>query len=133
MKNHTAPIRVLLVDDHEHVLWGLNKLIEGEKPNMTVAGVARSLPEALAAVRERKPHVVVLDAWLGVENTLGHIPAIRAEGAAVLVLTSARDSELDRSAAEQGAHCVVRKDEPAEALLRAIEKACAGRRKGGAS
>jgi two-component system, NarL family, nitrate/nitrite response regulator NarL len=41
----TSPIRVLLVDDHQTILWGLVKLIEGEH-GMAIAGVARDASEA---------------------------------------------------------------------------------------
>ena len=80
-KREQPPIRVLLVDDHEHVLWGLSKLIEGETPRMTVTGTARTMAQALAAVDEKRPDVVVLDLFLGRENSLDQLPALGASGA----------------------------------------------------
>jgi two-component system, NarL family, nitrate/nitrite response regulator NarL len=117
------PIRVLLVDDHEHVLWGLGKLIEGEWPHMTVCGTARTAAQALAMLGERKTDVVVLDVYLGEENSLEHLPALQAAGAAVLVLTGVRDAGLLRRALEGGAKAVVGKDDPAAILLIEIERA----------
>ena len=37
-------IRILLLDDHRSVLWGLEKLIEGEHPRMQVVGKATTGP-----------------------------------------------------------------------------------------
>ena len=122
-KREQPPIRVLLVDDHEHVLWGLSKLIEGETPRMTVTGTARTMAQALAAVGEKRPDVVVLDLFLGRENSLDRLPALGASGAALVVLTGARDAEIHRRAMQRGARTVVLKEEPAEVLLHEIERA----------
>jgi DNA-binding NarL/FixJ family response regulator len=117
------PIRVLLVDDHDHVLWGLRKLIEGEQPRMTVTGTARTVPQALAVLQEERPDVVVLDLFLGEDNSLDYLPELQASGAAILVLTGARDPDVHRRAMQGGARTVVLKDEPAEVLLHEIERA----------
>jgi two-component system nitrate/nitrite response regulator NarL len=125
----TPPIRVLLVEDHEHVLWGLGKLIEGEWPRMVVAGTARTASEALDALRARPVDVVVLDVFLGRENSLQHLPAqIAACGAALVVLTGDPDPALHRLALQSGAHAVLLKEGPAEVLLREIERAMARQR-----
>ena len=122
-KREQPPIRVLLVDDHEHVLWGLSKLIEGETPRMAVTGTARTMAQALAAVVDKRPDVVVLDLFLGRENSLDQLPALHASGAALVVLTGARDAEIHRRAMQRGARTVVLKEEPAEVLLHEIERA----------
>jgi DNA-binding NarL/FixJ family response regulator len=120
------PIRVLLVEDHDHVLWGLGKLIEGEWPRMVVAGNARTTSEALAALRARAVDVVVLDVFLGRENSLEHLPAqIAACGAAFVVLTGDGNPALHRLALQSGARAVLPKEGPADALLREIERAVA--------
>lgn len=117
------PIRVLLVEDHDHVLWGLGKLIDGEWPRMKVAGTARSVSQALAALAEGRTDVVVLDLFLGEDNSVDHLPALQASGAAILVLTGSRDADIHRRALERGACAVVLKEQPAEVLLREIERA----------
>jgi len=122
-KHEQPTIRVLLVDDHEHVLWGLSKLIEGERPRMVVTGTAKTIAQALAALDEKQPDVVVLDLFLGKENSLDRLPALRASGAALVVLTGARDTEIHRRALQRGARTVVLKEEPAEVLLHEIERA----------
>jgi two-component system, NarL family, nitrate/nitrite response regulator NarL len=121
--NKNQPIRVLLVDDHDYVLWGLRKLIEGEMPRMTVTGTAKTLEQAFAKLQEKRPDVLVVDLFLGDEYILEHLPALQASDAAILILTSARDKEAHRRAMRCGARTVVLKDEPAEVLLHEIQRA----------
>jgi two-component system, NarL family, nitrate/nitrite response regulator NarL len=122
------PLRVMLVEDHEHVLWGLKKLIAGEWPRLVVSASARTVGEARAALQADAHDVVLLDVQLGNDDALEHLPAdIAAAGAALVVLTGSGDAQLHRRAADCGALAVVRKDEPAEVLLRQLERARPGR------
>lgn len=122
-------IKVVLVDDHDHVLWGLTKLIDGEWPHMMVIGNARTVEQARAVMATRKPDVVVLDAYLGSENALeASPPLITVDGPRIVVLSGCLDDALRRRALAAGAKAVISKDAPAEALLVAIEQA---RRAGG--
>jgi two-component system, NarL family, nitrate/nitrite response regulator NarL len=117
------PIRLLLVDDHEHVLWGLRKLIEGEWPRMTVVAAAKSIPEALDAIGTGRIDVVVLDVCLGADDGLDHMAEIKVGGAAVVVLTGSNNVDIHKRAFDVGARTVVLKEEPAQVLLQEIELA----------
>jgi two-component system, NarL family, nitrate/nitrite response regulator NarL len=128
LRKQDEPIRVLLVDDHDHVLWGLRKLIEGVWPRMKVTGTAKTVPQALAALQTGKPDVVVLDLFVGKDNSLDHLADIAACGAAILVLTNSRNPATHRRAMQGGARTVVLKEEPAEVLLHEIERAHEWRR-----
>ena len=121
MTQPTTPIRILLVDDSEHVLWGLGKLIDAERPRMVVVCKARCVAEAIAAVREHQPDVVLLDIYMGEDNSLDYLPGLlQGSAAQVLVLTGARDPALHRRAVKLGARAVVPKEQPAQVLLDAI-------------
>lgn len=116
-------IRVMLVDDHLTMLWGLDKLIGGEAPRMGVAGTARSCTEALAKAEELQPDVVLLDLDLGGESALDVIPVLAANGTTrVLLLTAERDQKTLDQAIHHGARGILRKDAPAEHVIKAIEK-----------
>lgn len=124
MPPKVVPIKVLLVDDHEHVLWGLQKLIEGEWPRMIVAGTARNMAQALAGVRDKTPDVVVLDIQLGEVNAVDHIAElVENNGPQVVILTALDKRDMHERAIRSGARAVVLKQEPAEILLREIERA----------
>lgn len=84
-------IRVLLVDDHRTVLWGLGKLIDSAKPRMHVVGTAVSADEALALAVAERPDVVLLDLDLGGSSGLEILSDLLGRcDAKVLILTGAR-------------------------------------------
>lgn len=121
-------IRVFLVDDHRSVLWGLQRLIDGEKPRMEVAGSATSIEEALAAVPGARADVVLLDLDIGGKSGIDAIPRLIEECAAarILILTGVRDPAMHDRAVVAGACGVVTKEDSAETILKAIEKASQG-------
>lgn len=117
------PIRVLLVDDHASVRWGLRKLVEGIGPKCEVVGEAGNRSEALALARREKPNVILLDLDMGEENGLDLLPELLKEVKAnVIILTGLRDKATHERAVLRGARGVVLKEEPAEVILAAIEK-----------
>lgn len=117
------PIRVMLVDDHRTVLWGLAKLIDGEMPRMQVVGKATSGAAAIELAAETLPDVAVLDLDLAGESGADLIPRlVNGHGTRVLVLTGMRDTKLHETSILRGACGLVLKQEPAETLLKAIEK-----------
>ena len=116
-------IRVLIVEDHELVMWGLRSLIEGEAPEMCVVGSASNRTDAIATARLTRPDVILLDLNLGKDNGLDFLPQLRdASGGRVLVLTGLSDEETYRAALRRGASGVVCKDESAEVVLKALRK-----------
>jgi len=62
-------IRILLVDDHRTMLWGLTRLIESAAPAMVVADTACSTRELLDKVGSVPVDVVLLDLDLGGEDS----------------------------------------------------------------
>lgn len=118
-----SPIRVLLVDDHRTVLWGLEKLIEGESPGMVVVGKATSGAEAIEIVDRVRPDVIVLDIELGERSGIDAIPELLARSKAkVLLLTEQRNSPLHDRAVLAGARGIVFKEDPAETIIKAIDR-----------
>jgi DNA-binding NarL/FixJ family response regulator len=119
----SAPIRILIVDDHAVVRAGLRMLID-QDPAMKVIGVAGNRSEALAAAASEQPNIIILDIVLGDEDGLSFLPELRevARNARVLVLTGLRSSESQRQAMRSGAMGVVLKEHAAEVLIKAIKK-----------
>jgi DNA-binding NarL/FixJ family response regulator len=60
-------LRVLVVDDHEVVHWGL-RLMLGEQPWVERCLSARNSDEALALARRYDPHVALVDLFVGQES-----------------------------------------------------------------
>ena len=123
MQPSQKTIRVLLVDDHKSLLWGLSKLIEGERPRMELAGTAGDMADAMTAARRESPDIILLDLDLKGASSLDSLPALLRESKArVIILTGGRDAELHDRAVLAGARGVINKEEPAETILKAIEK-----------
>ena len=115
-------IRVFIAEDHRVTLWGLTRLIESSK-SMAVVGTACSCSELLSDEAAADADVLLLDLDLAGENTADSLGRLRERCVGrVLVLTGTDDLEEQRRAVMRGAHGVVHKSEPAETLLRAIEK-----------
>jgi DNA-binding NarL/FixJ family response regulator len=118
-----SAIRVLLVDDHRTVLWGLEKLIEEEGPGMVVVGKATSADEAIEIAGEARPDVIVLDIDLGEHSGIDAIPELlKRSKAKVLLLTEQRNAPLHDRGVLAGARGIVYKEDPAETILRAIDR-----------
>jgi two-component system, NarL family, nitrate/nitrite response regulator NarL len=119
------PISVLLVDDHRSVLWGLGKLIESASPQMSLVDSVTCPRDALAAMKEHAPDVVLLDLDLGEESGLDLVSKICGDSQ-VLILTGSRDGEMHQRAMLAGARGILHKTEPAEVILKAIDRVHAG-------
>lgn len=127
MKAAERAIRVMLIDDHQTMLWGLEKLIQGEAPRMEVVAIARNCEEALSEIEKSTPDVILLDLDLGGRSGLDLLPSLLSNSVSrVLILTGAREQATLDSSVLGGAHGVLRKDASAEQLLKAIEKVHAG-------
>ena len=117
----TAPIAVLIVDDHPVVRRGLRVLLEVQD-GIEVAGEAGDGATALDLAAEHAPDVILLDLKLpGLDGiaVLGELRA-RDSAARVLVLTSATEPASASLAVRSGAAGVLYKDVDPDALVRAI-------------
>jgi len=120
-------IRLLLVDDHLVVRSGLRMLLSGES-DVEIVGEAGTAREALAAVRELKPNIVLMDIGLpdksGIEAT-SEIKRLHPD-VAVVALTIHEDEEYFFKMLEAGANGYVPKRAAPEELLTAIRAAATG-------
>lgn len=120
-------IRVMLIDDHPTMLWGLVKLIDGEKPRMEVVSTARTCDEALSKMDGLCPDVILLDLDLAGSCALDILPTLLANPMPkVLLFTAERDKAKLDLAVFRGARGILHKDASAEQLLKAIEKTAEG-------
>jgi DNA-binding NarL/FixJ family response regulator len=116
-------IRIMLVDDHRIVLWGMERLIDGERPMMEVVATATTCESAVQLVLTTTPDVVVLNVDLLHENAGDVIPALANRASTrVLILSGARDGKTHDMAVLLGACGVVPKEAPPSTLLSAIRK-----------
>ncbi|MEU5670770.1 response regulator [Micromonospora sp. NPDC047762] len=123
----TAPVRLLIVDDHPVVRDGLRGMFTGD-PDFEVVGEAADGSEALALVASLRPDVVLMDLRMPGMDGVTAIRRLARTGstARVLVLTT-YDTDADvLPAIEAGATGYLLKDTPREDLVRAVRAAARG-------
>lgn len=123
----TAPIRILLVDDHKTMLWGLERLIQAEAPALCLVGSAADAHEATALCAQLLPDIVLLDLDLKGSSSLAFLPTLLTNGVSrVVILSANRDQTTLTDAVKLGARGVVSKEAPTEDVLLAIRKVHGG-------
>ena len=124
MDDGAQPIRVLLVEDNDVFRQALILLLELQD-GIEVAGAISEGNSAVAAYREHRPDVVVMDFRLpgmdGVETTLALVEEY-PEVAVVCLTASASPRELDALLADGAVDCL-RKDEELDVIVNAIRSA----------
>lgn len=127
MGNGRKSIRVLLVDDHPVVRKGLGMLIEREM-DMTICAEAESATDALSAVSEHEPDLVVMDISLKNSNGLGLLKDlhIRAPKLPVLVLSIHDEAVYAERVIRAGARGYIMKQEATDRVLAAIRRVLQG-------
>jgi DNA-binding NarL/FixJ family response regulator len=120
-------IRVVLADDQTLVRSGFRMILKDE-PGIDVVGEAGDGIEALAAVRELSPDVVLMDIRMPKLDGIEATRRILAEPdpPRVLVLTTFDLDEYVFSALRAGASGFLLKDAPEEQLIAAIRAAAGG-------
>jgi two-component system, NarL family, invasion response regulator UvrY len=117
---------VLIVDDHPIVRSGLRRLLSAE-PQLDIVETANG-QEAIAAFKERRCDLVILDLNLPGISGLEVLARLRAENPKVRVLAvSMHDNPLYVTRVlEAGACGYVSKSAPPEELLEAVRRVAAG-------
>jgi DNA-binding NarL/FixJ family response regulator len=122
-------VRVMVVDDHTVVREGIRRVLE-DAASYDVVGEAASGAEAIAAVGELQPDVIVLDVSMPGGSGLGAVAELieRAPKARVLMLSVHDDTEYVVESVHAGAHGYLRKDSSPAELRSAIAALMAGER-----
>lgn len=129
MKSST-PIRILVVDDHPIMREGIVSAIEGES-DMVLAATACNGSEAIAAFRQHRPDVTLMDLQMPKTSGLDAIKTIRAEfpEARIVVLTTYQHDAQAIAALRAGAAGYLLKNMLRKELIEAIRAVHAGRRR----
>lgn len=120
-------IRVLLVDDHPLVRFGLHSYLNTEV-DLEIIGEAENGKTAVAMAAETKPDVILMDLLMPEMNGLEATEAIMALNLPIkiVVLTSSLDDEKIIQALRCGAAGYILKTTPAAKVADSIRAAAAG-------
>ncbi|WP_370249973.1 response regulator [Nocardioides sp.] len=119
-----APLRILLVDDHELIRSGLSAVLDLED-DMDVVGTAGSVAEALARFAELRPDVVIADLQLQDGTGLDIVRTLRKgnDTVGLIVLTMHSGDDQIFAAMQAGASGFVGKDAPSSEVVKAARHA----------
>ncbi|WP_217583869.1 response regulator transcription factor [Microbacterium sp. GbtcB4] len=124
----TAPIRVLLVDDHALLRAGFRTILDTQ-PDITVVGEASTGADAVAQAADLRPDVITMDVQMpdmdGIEATRRLVADPSVSAAIAIVTTFDRDDYLYQ-ALEAGASGFLLKNAGAEDLISAVRALAAG-------
>src|SRR4051812_22096958 len=120
-------IRILLVDDHAVVRFGIAQLIN-RQADMTVCGEEEDASRALSAIEKLKPNLVIADISLKDSSGLELMRNIKAQypGLAVLVVSGHDESIYAEIAFRAGALGYLMKEEALDKIVMAIRRVLSG-------
>lgn len=123
------PIRLIVADDHPVVLQGLQSLFASQT-DLVVVAACTSGEEALRAVRQHRPDVLVLDLRMRDVDGLAVLRALKSEASSVgvVILTAEIDDEQTLEALRLGAAGIVLKELAPRLLIESVRKVHAGER-----
>ena len=130
---NTAPLRILIVDDHQLFTEGLRALLD-EDPRFEVAGTAKTGREAVQTARSEPVDVVLMDMSMPVlDGPAATRRLLALDPAPHVIAVSGHTDELSRTAAlEAGAAAFLSKRETHDKLAETIVEVCRGRLTGAA-
>ena len=122
-------IRIVLADDHRIILEGLEQLFRREQ-DFEVIGTATNGEDALAAVRTKKPDVLVLDINMPKGNGLWVLKNVHTEKlkTRVVLLTATLDDDEVLEAMQSGVSGLVLKESAAVNLVDTVRRVQRGER-----
>jgi two-component system nitrate/nitrite response regulator NarL len=123
----TAPVRILVVDDHTLMRRGLTALLSRDTA-LQVVGDAADAGSAQRRAAELQPDLILLDNHLPGVNGVDAIPALRqaAPRARIVMLTVSEDEADLAAALRAGASGYLLKNMEGDALLVAIQRVMRG-------
>ncbi len=120
--------RVFIVDDHPLLRKGLGELIN-QQLDMSICGEAEDAPEALKAICQIRPDLVIVDISLKSQNGIELIKNIKAVNPSIqiLVLSMHDESIYALRVLKAGAKAYVMKQEVVDKVMEAIRRIRAGK------
>ena len=123
-----SEIRVVIADDHPIFRRGLRVVLEAD-PRLRVIAEADDGAAALAAIKEHRPDVAILDVDMPVSDGIAVARAVREQRlqVAIVFLTMHRDEPLFNAAMDAGVKGYVLKDSALTEIAGCVRTVAGGR------
>ncbi len=123
----TAPLKVLIADDHPLMIAGVRRALERSE-DIEIAGEAHSGPELMRLVERRRPQIVLTDLRMPGTNGADCIEQIRATWpeVRVVVLSASEDRPAIDAALNAGASAYVVKSINSTDIAAVLRQAASG-------
>lgn len=121
-----AVIRIVVVDDHPTIIWGLEQLLGTEAQRMRMVGSATNLGDARRVITAMTPDIVLLDLDLAGISACSLISECQRSPTRFVVFSGQRDASVLDAAMQAGARGVIEKSTRPDLILQAIERVHAG-------
>ncbi|VAX33929.1 hypothetical protein MNBD_NITROSPIRAE03-486 [hydrothermal vent metagenome] len=114
-------IKVFIIEDHAIVRNGLKELFNSVE-GYSVIGEAENGVDAIKVIKEKSPHVIILDMNLPLMHGADVIKELRplVPGSKIIILTGIMDVNRIADAIRRGASGVIMKPSPFSELRKAI-------------
>jgi two-component system invasion response regulator UvrY len=121
-------VRILIADDHEIVRQGIRRLLTEIRPEWEICGEVANGRQAVEAVTNLKPDVVVLDVTMPGMSGLEAASRISKSdpGCRILIFTVHDSERMGTEIRNVGGHGYVQKSRAAGDLIAAIERVIGG-------
>lgn len=120
-------IRVMVIENHQMITWGLEKLVNSNQPSMKVVATATNDKEATSRLAEATPHVVLLKYQLSdLADEHGLLRFFVDYGCRVLLVTETFNEDMLQMTLRSGSHGLLTGNSSPEEIIKAIEKTAQG-------
>ena len=122
-----APLRIVIVDDHELLRTGTRQILS-DAEGMAVVAEAADAAHAIEAVESTWPDIVLVDIRLPDRNgiELARLILERCPSTRVVILSAYDDEDYVRAAMDAGVAGYLLKTMPGDELVRAVRAAASG-------
>lgn len=124
----TAPVRILIADDHEFIRQGLVAILSASHPDWQIVAEVATGAEAVERGADLRPDIAILDLSMpdlggleAAEHLLKDVPGIR-----IVILTMHAAAPILRQLRRIGVHAYLVKNEAPKLLVEAVERVLAG-------
>jgi DNA-binding NarL/FixJ family response regulator len=129
METAVSKIRIIIADDHEIFLLGLNSLIKRQE-KFEIVGRATNGNALIELVEKKKPDILIIDFLMPGINGLDAIMKIKAKNDTLktVIISNSDDEKIKKLCESSGVDAFISKSKPREDFLNIIDLVLQGKK-----